>query len=231
VLSQVETLRGCHEKGMGLPALEIGDLRIVLARLKTPGSVLTGPDLLELVPLLAGTRIAKKSLEGEDLPPEILALGTPLTPFPQLEHALESALDAEGVVKDGASPELRRLRRAKETARDRIRERLERQAAKLPTGDSPALVTLRDGRYVLSVPVEHKARVPGLLLDRSGSGATLFVEPLEAVEENNALVQLFGETDSIQVDTYFVYPEELKTVARVQVFRDFVVSKAQRWPS
>jgi len=51
------------------------------------------------------------------------------------------------------------------------------------------------------------------------------------VEENNALVQLFGETDSIQVDTYFVYPEELKTVARVQVFRDFVVSKAQRWPS
>ena len=41
----------------------------------------------------------------------------------------------------------------------------------------------------------------------------------------------FGESDSIQLDTYFVYPEELKTVARVQVFRDFVVSKAQRWPS
>ena len=51
------------------------------------------------------------------------------------------------------------------------------------------------------------------------------------VEENSRLVQLFGEFDSIQLDTYFVYPEELKTVARVQVFRDFVVSKAQRWPS
>ncbi len=51
------------------------------------------------------------------------------------------------------------------------------------------------------------------------------------VEENNRLVQLFGESNSIQLDTYFVYPEELKTVARVQVFRDFVVSKAQRWPS
>src|SRR5271169_2483185 len=51
------------------------------------------------------------------------------------------------------------------------------------------------------------------------------------VEENNRLVQLFGESDSVQIDTYFVYPEELKTVARVQVFRDFVVSKAQRWPS
>ena len=51
------------------------------------------------------------------------------------------------------------------------------------------------------------------------------------VEENSRLVQLFGESDSIQLDTYFVYPEELKTVARVQVFRDFVVSKAQRWPA
>ena len=51
------------------------------------------------------------------------------------------------------------------------------------------------------------------------------------VEDDNRLVQLFGEFDSIQLDTYFVYPEELKTVARVQVFRDFVVSKAQRWPS
>jgi DNA-binding transcriptional LysR family regulator len=50
------------------------------------------------------------------------------------------------------------------------------------------------------------------------------------VEDNNRLVQLFGESDSIQLDTYFVYPEELKTVARVQVFRDFVVNKAQRWP-
>ena len=50
------------------------------------------------------------------------------------------------------------------------------------------------------------------------------------IEEDSRLVQLFTEEDAIQVDTYFVYPEELKAVARVQVFRDFVVSKAQRWP-
>ncbi len=49
------------------------------------------------------------------------------------------------------------------------------------------------------------------------------------VEERHGLVQLFGENDSLKLDTYFVYPEELKTVARVQVFRDFLVSKAQRW--
>ena len=49
------------------------------------------------------------------------------------------------------------------------------------------------------------------------------------VEENGGLVQLFGDTDPIAIDAYFVYPEELKSVARIQVFRDFLVSKAQRW--
>ena len=64
---------------------------------------------------------------------------------------------------------------------------------------------------------------------RQGLGIAALPDYL--IEENNRLVQLFGESDSIQLDTFFVYPEELKTVARVQVFRDFIVSKAQRWPS
>jgi DNA-binding transcriptional LysR family regulator len=49
------------------------------------------------------------------------------------------------------------------------------------------------------------------------------------VEEDGGLVQLFGEEETIALDAYFVYPEELKSVARVQAFRDFLVSKAQRW--
>ena len=47
--------------------------------------------------------------------------------------------------------------------------------------------------------------------------------------EDSGLVQLFGKGDSIALDCYFVYPEELKSVARVQVFRDFLVANAQRW--
>jgi DNA-binding transcriptional LysR family regulator len=47
--------------------------------------------------------------------------------------------------------------------------------------------------------------------------------------EDAGLVQLFGEGDSIALDSFFVYPEELKSVARVQVFRDFLVANAQRW--
>jgi DNA-binding transcriptional LysR family regulator len=49
------------------------------------------------------------------------------------------------------------------------------------------------------------------------------------VEENGGLVQLFGDDNSLALDAYFVYPEELKSVARIQVFRDFLVANAQRW--
>jgi DNA-binding transcriptional LysR family regulator len=49
------------------------------------------------------------------------------------------------------------------------------------------------------------------------------------VEENGGLVQLFGDVDTLALDAYFVYPEELKSVARIQVFRDFLVANAQRW--
>jgi DNA-binding transcriptional LysR family regulator len=60
-----------------------------------------------------------------------------------------------------------------------------------------------------------------------GLGIALLPDYL--VEENGGLVQLFGEEEGLALDAYFVYPEELKSVARVQAFRDFLVSNAQRW--
>jgi DNA-binding transcriptional LysR family regulator len=61
-------------------------------------------------------------------------------------------------------------------------------------------------------------------------GIGIAMLPDYLVEENGGLVQLFGDTESsVAYDAYFVYPEELKSVARVQVFRDFLVAKAQRW--
>src|SRR4051794_9598309 len=60
-------------------------------------------------------------------------------------------------------------------------------------------------------------------------GLGIAMLPDYLVEENGGLVQLFGDEDELALEAYFVYPEELKSVARVQVFRDFLVSKAQRW--
>jgi DNA-binding transcriptional LysR family regulator len=67
------------------------------------------------------------------------------------------------------------------------------------------------------------------LLRAAQRGIGIALLPDYLVEENGGLVQLFGEADEIALDAFFVYPEELKSVARVQVFRDFLVAKAQRW--
>jgi DNA-binding transcriptional LysR family regulator len=79
-------------------------------------------------------------------------------------------------------------------------------------------------------------RTPSLMINnvlgllracQRGLGIALLPDYL--VEENGGLVQLFGDEDAPALDAYFVYPEELKSVARVQAFRDFLVAKAQRW--
>jgi len=67
------------------------------------------------------------------------------------------------------------------------------------------------------------------LLRACQKGIGIALLPDYLIEENEGLVQLLGQADPITLDAYFVYPEELKSVARVQVFRDFLVSKAQRW--
>ena len=67
------------------------------------------------------------------------------------------------------------------------------------------------------------------LLRACQRGLGIALLPDYLVEENGGLVQLFGDEDSPLLEAYFVYPEELKSVARVQAFRDFLVSNAQRW--
>src|SRR4030095_13495516 len=105
-------------------------------------------------------------------------------------------------------------------------------------GGSTVPQYLENRRWLIEAARHGKgARTPSLTINnvlgvvracQRGSGVALLPDYL--VEENGGLVQLFGESDTtIALDAYFVYPEELKTVARVQVFRDFLVAKAQRW--
>ena len=96
---------------------------------------------------------------------------------------------------------------------------------------------LQRSRWLIEVARDGKGpRTPHLVINnilgilracQRGLGIAMLPDYL--VEENGGLVQLFGEADAIALDAYFVYPEELKSVARVQAFRDFLVANAQRW--
>lgn len=107
----------------------------------------------------------------------------------------------------------------------------------LMLGGSTVPQYLQNRRWLIEAARDGKeARVPHFVINniiglmracQKGLGIALLPDYL--VEENGGLVQLFVETDAPALDAYFVYPEELKSVARVQAFRDFLVSKAQRW--
>ena len=96
---------------------------------------------------------------------------------------------------------------------------------------------LQNRRWLLEIGRDSKGpRSPHLtvtnvlgVLRACQRGLGVAMLPDYLVEENGGLVQLFGEADTLAMDAYFVYPEELKSVARIQVFRDFLVANAQRW--
>jgi DNA-binding transcriptional LysR family regulator len=104
-------------------------------------------------------------------------------------------------------------------------------------GGSNIPVYLQNRAFLAEAGRNGKApRVPHLIINnvlgllracQRGLGIALLPDYL--IEENTGLVQLFGEEHAPALDAYFVYPEELKSVARVQAFRDFLVSNAQRW--
>lgn len=193
-LGLVDRLKRRHASGDGLPSLAVDDLRPTFANLGIRGSRLDAEALMGLGPLLRASRMAKESLRrSRETAPELAALGDPLAGFPQLERALDETFEDGGAVKDRASPELRRIRRDRESRRERLRGRMERMAAGLTREEDATLVTLRDGRYVLAVPGDQRRRVQGLVQDRSATGGTFYIEPLGVVEDNNALRELDAE--------------------------------------
>lgn len=103
-----------------------------------------------------------------------------LTPNRELENTIDNAVLSEEELADSASAELASLRRKINQAKLRVRERLD-QLIKSPTQSKylqEALVTQRDGRFVVPVKSEYRSEIKGLVHDTSSSGATLFIEPM-----------------------------------------------------
>ncbi|MFN8621897.1 MAG: endonuclease MutS2 [Chloroflexota bacterium] len=110
-----------------------------------------------------------------------------IKPLPSLRLRLEMSIDPAGELLDSASPALGGLRRAVRIAYERLRSRLDQLVhGELGSALQEPIVTLRNGRYVIPVRADAKGKVRGIVHDQSGSGQTLFVEPLIAVELGNA---------------------------------------------
>src|SRR5881409_3086834 len=181
-----------------LPLEALPDIRPLLGRCRADGSMLEGPELIQIVTTLeASPKLRAHGQASRESSPAVAAITDALPRFSELAERLRRALDASGSVTDDASPTLKRLRREISDARRQLAAELERdfQGSDADRLFADRYVTLRHGRYVLPVRAESRGRVRGIVHDRSQSGQTLFIEPEHVVEANNDLVQAVGEED------------------------------------
>jgi DNA mismatch repair protein MutS2 len=153
------------------------------------GGIATARGLWQAAELLtAVSRAAAWWREAKADAPHAAALAEPLAPDPALEKRLRASVDAEGLVLDGASPELAAVRKQQDVARGRLRDKLDRY--KSLAAEEGSFVTQRNDRFVVAVRADRFERSKGLVHDVSTSGATLFVEPFEVCTLNNELAEL-----------------------------------------
>jgi len=123
------------------------------------------------------------------------ALSEAVADFTEFLRFFRNKINSDGTLEDRASPELARIRRDIEKQRRLIQESLRGYLRRLAEGGSlqEELVTIRGERFVIPVKIEQKRRVPGVVHGASSSGQTVFVEPLETIDQNNELVRLIDE--------------------------------------
>jgi DNA mismatch repair protein MutS2 len=130
----------------------------------------------------------------EEAPRLAAAVAAPeVAPVRRVEAALERALDPHGGLLDTASPELASVRRRLAGARRAAADLLRELAVRLRPHLQESFTTVRGGRPVLAVKASSRSAVPGIVHDSSGSGQTIFVEPIALVEANNRTRELAAE--------------------------------------
>ncbi|MBP3304411.1 MAG: endonuclease MutS2 [Oscillospiraceae bacterium] len=156
------------------------------------GGCLQPVELLRIAGVLRCARTIKGYCDEEEKATVLDPLFRALTPNKYLEDRISGAILSEDEIADSACPELSDIRRHMRVQSAKIKDGLQKIIS------SPAyskylrepIITIRQGRYVVPVKSEHKGDVPGLVHDVSATGSTYFVEPMSAVNANNALREL-----------------------------------------
>jgi len=122
-------------------------------------------------------------------------LSSGIPDFSEFLRAIRNKILPDGTLDDHASAELTRIRRETERQKRQIQQSLQGYLRRLSEKDSlqDELITIRGERFVIPVKVEQKRRVQGVVHGASSSGQTVYVEPLETIEQNNELVRLLDE--------------------------------------
>lgn len=167
------------------------DVRPALARADM-GGMLNARELLDVAGVLFCARAAASYASGRGECGCLKRLFFAIAPNRFLEDRITQSITGEEEIADGASQELGDIRRKMRAASARVRDNLQRIISSPSYSKvlQEAIITQRNGRYVVPVRAEKKGDLPGLVHDVSSSGATLFVEPMGVVKANNELREL-----------------------------------------
>ena len=176
-----------------LPTGGLYDIREALLLAKKGGS-LTMRQLLEVQNVL-GISSEVVTFMHDDALPELKYIGEMvdlIVEFTALEKEISRCILTEDEMADNASPKLKDIRRSIHQQNQAIKNKLSRiiTSSSNKTYLQDAIVTMRDGRYVIPVKQEYRSFFPGMVHDQSKGGATLFIEPQGVVELNNKLREL-----------------------------------------
>lgn len=167
----------------------IQDVGEALERAERKG-MLAGEELLAIATTLAGARTLRRTIDQHDDLTVLNAIVAELRTYPELEQEIHFCLDDHGDVLDRASPKLGGIREQLRQVRNRVYGLLQSLIQRKAGAMQEAVITQRDGRFVVPVKASQKDAVPGIVHDTSMSGATLYIEPQSTVNLNNQLRQL-----------------------------------------
>lgn len=178
----------------GGAALSLGPARPLETALRAAaieGTVLDYDDMVGVYRTAQVNEQVRRRLVRAAEQPSLAAIGAALPDLGALVAQIEKVFDDDGEVRDSASPELAKLRRKKRAMRTRVLESLETlsKADELEGVLRDRLVTQRGGRYVVPVRADRRGSLPGVVHDTSSSGRTIYVEPLDSLEQQNDLTE------------------------------------------
>ncbi len=199
LLRETSELTQILRSGDPPPLDGILDIGRVVDKLGVTGIVLSPSELLHTVTTLGAGRRVKSFFQRFEqraatahAAPLLRAIASRIEPLKSVEDAVFSAIDERAEVRDSASPELRKIRKQLARMRDDILGRM--SAILQDSGHQKVIqdpvITVRDDRYVLPLKPNFRQSLQGVVHGQSSSRATLFVEPLDVLEQNNRLAEL-----------------------------------------
>ncbi len=185
---QQETAEARHCLDLGA-MLEFGpdeDLRELVQRAMLDG-VLRGEELHTIQGFAAAAGHNRQRLSGEADLPLLQGIAQTIPDLSDIERAIAAAISPAGEILDHASPALRQLRNDARSAYNQLNDTLQRSLRRFQRRGvlQEPLITQRNGRMVLLIKAEMKSQTPGIVHDVSDSGATVFLEPMPAIELGN----------------------------------------------